>query len=104
MNGGKENAILGHPWLEAVNLIINWKRGMVTIPPTHDHTLALSFSHLAEHASYLSKNTCPIAINPQNETILNSQEQEGLCWYLSAEPPEHFVEQAVESFIINCVQ
>ena len=104
MNGGKENTILGHPWLEAANPIINWRRGTVTIPPTYDHTLVLSFSHLAEHASYLSKNTCPIAINPRKETTLNSLEQEGLCQYLSVEPPEHFVKRAVELFIINHVQ
>ena len=48
INGGKENTILGHPWLEAVNLIINWKKGTVTIPPTKDQSLALSFAHLAE--------------------------------------------------------
>ena len=59
MNGGKENVILRHPWLEAVNPIINWRKGMVTIPPAKDKSLALSFSHLAKHASYLSKNTHP---------------------------------------------
>ena len=60
INGGKENAILGHPWLEAANPIINWKKGTVTIPPIKDQSLALSFAHLAERASYLSKNTCPV--------------------------------------------
>ena len=48
INGGKENAILGHPWLETVNPIINWKKGTVAIPPTQDQSLALSFAHLAE--------------------------------------------------------
>ena len=66
INGGKENAMLGHPWLEAVNPIINWKKGTVTIPPTKDKSLALSFSHLAEHASYLSKNTRPAATSTIN--------------------------------------
>ena len=61
MNGGKENAILGHPWLEAVNPIINWKKGMITIPLKADKSLALPFAHLAEQASYLSKHTRPIA-------------------------------------------
>ena len=66
INGGKENAILGHPWLETVNPIINWKKGTVAIPPTKDQSLALSFAHLAERASYLTKNTRPTAstINP----------------------------------------
>ena len=66
INGGKENVILGHPCLEAVNPIINWKKGTVTIPPTKDQSLALSFSHLAEQAAYLSKNTRPAAltVNP----------------------------------------
>ena len=66
INGGKENAILGHPWLETVNPIINWKKGTITILPTKDQSLALSFAHLAEQASYLTKNTCPTAstINP----------------------------------------
>ena len=48
INRGKENAILGHPWLETVNPIINWKKGTVAIPPTKDQSLALSFAHLAE--------------------------------------------------------
>ena len=77
INGGKENTILGHPWLEAVNPIINWKKGTVTIPPTKDQSLALSFAHLAEQASYLSKNTHPATIqtvNPQKETTLNPTE------------------------------
>ena len=88
INRGKENVILGHPWLEAVNPIINWKKGTITIPPTKDQGLALSFSHLAECASYLSKNTClatTLTVNPQLETTLDPIEQTGLCWYLSAE-------------------
>ena len=81
INGGKENAILGHPWLEAANPIINWKKGTVTIPPIKDQSLALSFAHLAEQASYLSKNTCPaidLNVNPRKETTLNPVEQTGL--------------------------
>ena len=106
INGGKENAILGHPWLETVNPIINWKKGTVTIPPTKDQSLALSFAHLAERASYLTKNTCPTAstINPRKKTTLNQEEQNSLCRYLSAESPEHFTERAVDSFIINHIQ
>ena len=107
INGGKENAILGHPWLEAVNPIINWKMGTVTVPPIKDQSLALSFAHLAERASYLSKNTCPATIqtvNPRKETTLNPMEQTGLCRYLSSELPESFMEQTVDSFIINCIQ
>ena len=95
INGGKENAILGHPWLEAINPIINWKKGTVTIPPSKDQSLALSFSHLADHPSYHSKNTHPAAtptVNPQQETILDPIEQMGLCQYLLAELPEHFTE------------
>ena len=34
INGGKENAILGHSWLEVVNPIIDWKKGTITIPVT----------------------------------------------------------------------
>ena len=87
--------ILGHPWLEAVNPIINWKKGTVTIPPTKDQSLTLSFTHLAKLASYLSKNTHPATIqtvNPQQETTLNPTEQTGFCQYLSAELPESFTE------------
>ena len=87
--------ILGHPWLEAMNPIINWKKGTVTIPPSKDQSLALSFSHLADQASYLSKNTHPAntpTVNPQQETTLDPTEQTGLCQYLSAELPEHFME------------
>ena len=65
-NVGKENAISGHPWLEVVNPIINWNKGTVTIPPTKDQSLALSFAHLAECASYLSKNTHPATIQTVN--------------------------------------
>ena len=82
MNGGKENAILGHPWLEAVNPVINWKKGVVTLPPKTDKSLALTFSHLAKRASYLSKNTrpvTPLTVNPRKETILDSEEQTGFC-------------------------
>ena len=83
MNGGKENAILGHPWLEAVNPIINWKKGMITLPPKTDKSLTMTFSHLAERASYLSKNThlttSPPSVNPHKETIINPDEQIGLC-------------------------
>ena len=107
INGGKENAILGNPWLEAVNPTINWKKGIVTIPSSKDQTLVLSFSHLADCASYLSKNTCPAAtptVNPQQETTLDPIEQTGLCWYLSAKLPKHFMEHVVDSFIINCIQ
>ena len=98
--------ILGHPWLEVVNPIINWKKGTVTIPPTKDQSLALSFAHLAERAAYLSKNTRPTAstVNPRRETTLNQEEQTGLCWYLSTKLPEHFTEWAVDSYIINCIQ
>ena len=46
MNGGNENAILGHPWLEATNPTINWSKGMVTIPESKDQSLGLSFAHL----------------------------------------------------------
>ena len=89
-----------------MNPIINWKKGTVTIPPTKDQSLALSFAHLAERASYLTKNTRPTAstINPQKETTLNQEEQTGLCRYLSAETPKHFTERAVDSFIINRIQ
>ena len=81
INGGKENAILGHPWLETVNPIINWKKGTITIPPIKDQSLALSFAHLAERASYLTKNTRPItsAVNPRKETTLKQEELTGLC-------------------------
>ena len=98
--------ILGHPWLETVNPIINWKKGTVAIPPTKDQSLALSFAHLAERASYLTKNTCPTAstINPRKETTLNQEEQTSLCRYLSAESHEHFTKRAVDSFIINRIQ
>ena len=95
INGGKENVILGHPWLEAVNPIINWKKGTITIPPTKDQNLALSFAHLAECTSYLSENTHPTTIqtvNPRKETTLNPMEQTGFCQYLSAELPEFFTE------------
>ena len=74
--------ILGHPWLEVVNPIINWKKGTVAIPPIKDQSLALSFAHLAKRASYLSKNTCPTTnqtVNPRKETTLNPMEQTGLC-------------------------
>ena len=81
MNGGKENTILGHPWLEAENPNINWEKGMVTLPPKTDKSLALTFSHLAERASYLSKHTCPTtpSVNPRKETTVNLDEQIGLC-------------------------
>ena len=59
INGGKENMILGHPWLEVVNPIINWKKGTVTIPPTKDQSLTLSFSHLAERAAYCTSPRIP---------------------------------------------
>ena len=107
INGGKENAILGHPWLEAVNPTINWKKGTITIPLSKDQILVLSFSHLADRASYLSKNTHPAAtpiVNPWKETILDPTEQIGLCWYLTAELPKHFMEWAVDSLIINHIQ
>ena len=89
-----------------VNPIINWKKGTVTIPPIKDQSLALSFAHLAERASYLTKNTHPItsAVNLQKETTLKQEELTGLCRYLSAELPEQFTERAVDSFIINCIQ
>ena len=99
--------ILGHPWLEAVNPIINWKKGTVTIPPTKDHSLALSFAHLAKCASYLSKHTHPVTIqtaDPRKEATLNPTEHTGFCRYLSAELPKSFTEQTVNSFIINCIQ
>ena len=102
INGGKENAILGHPWLETVNPIINWKKGTIAIPPTKDQSLALSFAHLAERAKNIHPTTS--TINPQKETTLNQEEQTGLCWYLSAESPEHFTKRAVDSFIINRIQ
>ena len=79
INRGKENAILGHPWLEAVNPIIDWKKGTVTIPPTKDQSLALTLSHLAEWASYLSSNTrlaTTSASNPRKKlpwTLLSKQ-------------------------------
>ena len=90
-----------------MNPIINWKKGTITIPPIKDQSLALSFIHLAERASYLSKNTCPtinLNVNPRKETTLNPMEQMGLCRYLSSELPESFTEQAVNSFIINRIQ
>ena len=66
INGGKENVILGHPWIEMVNPIINWKKRTITISPTKDQSLALSFSHLTEHASYLTKNTRPATTQTVN--------------------------------------
>ena len=90
-----------------VNPIINWKKGTVTIPPTKDQSLTFSFAHLAECASYLSKNTCPVStqiINPRKETTLNPVEQTGFCQYLSTELPDSFTERAVDSFIINHIQ
>ena len=48
INRGKENPLLRHPWLEAVNPSINWKKGRVTIPSSKDQTLELSFSHLSD--------------------------------------------------------
>ena len=99
--------ILGHLWLEAVNPIINWKKGTITIPPIKDQSLTLSFAHLAKCTSYLSKNTHPVTtqtVNPQKETTLNPIEQTGFCRYLSAELPNSFTERAVDSFIINRIQ
>ena len=87
INGGKENTILRHSWLESVNPAINWKKGTVVIPSSKDQTLELSFSHLSDRAAYLSKHTQPPAtptINPRKEITLGPTEQTGLCQYLSA--------------------
>ena len=107
INGGKENIILGHPWLEKTNPSIDWNKGMVTISETKDQSLELSFAHLGARGRYLNKNTRPSytpKVNPRQETTLNSTEQTGLCQYLSAELPEQFTERAVDSFIINRIQ
>ena len=107
INGGKENIILGHPWLEQTNPSIDWNKGTVTISETKDQSLGLSFAHLGARGKYLNKNTCPSytsKVNPRKETTLNPIEQTGLCRYLSTELPEQFTERAVDSFIINCIQ
>jgi hypothetical protein len=41
MNCGKENLILGLPWLREVNPIVDWQKGTLTFPdrpkkPRHD--------------------------------------------------------------------
>ena len=95
INGGKENLILGHPWLESTNPSIDWNKGTVTISETKDQSLELSFAHLGAQGRYLNKNTCPLytpKVNPRKETTLNPTEQSGLCRYLSTELPEQFME------------
>ena len=47
MNCGKENLILGMPWLEKENPIIGWKGKIVEIKKTTDHTTSLNDAYTA---------------------------------------------------------
>ena len=96
MSCGKENIILGLPWLKAINPTIDWKAKTLSIPESTDQSKLLYTLHaqdlLRHNQAYQTLPPPPI-----HETMVHRITDHHLFSYLRHEEENQFLERALDN-------
>ena len=99
---GKENIILGLPWLRAANPKIDWQARTLSIPESTDQSKLLYALHskdLDHHNNVYSKLPTPSV----QETLVRHITDHHLFSYLQHESENQFIERALDNRAIFCL-
>ena len=99
MSCGKENLILGLPWLRAINLKIDWHTKTISIPESTDQSKLLY--NLYAHDTARHDRTFSKILVPQiHETMVYQVTDYHLFSYLHYEGENQFLKRALDNWAI----
>ena len=102
MSCGKENLILGLPWLRTVNPKIDWHEKTISIPESTNQSKSLHnlYTHdINQHHQRLPKSP----VSQPREVMVNRVLDHHLFSYLHHESENQFLERALDNRAIFCL-
>ena len=102
MSCGKENIILGLPWLKVVNPKIDWKAKTLSISKSTDQSKLLYTLH-SQDINRRNKSYQTLLTPPVHETMVHRITDQHFFSYLQHKSKNQFLERALDNRAIFCL-